>query len=61
MLASENESALSIGYFLHCLDLRPELLQYEPIHVRMFKLKFSFLLVISNHSPDCCLNCTPAH
>ena len=48
MLASENESALSIEYFLHCLDLRPELLQYEPIHVRMFKLKFSFLLVISN-------------
>ena len=61
MLANQNESALSIGYFSHCLDLRPEPLLYESIHVRMFKLKFSFLLVISNHSPDCCMNCTPAH
>ena len=61
MLANQNESALSIGYFSHYLDLRPEPLLYESIHVRMFKLKFSFLLVISNHSPDCCLNCTPAH
>ena len=54
-------SALSIGYFVQCLDLRLELLLYESIHVRMCKWKFSFLLVISNHSSDCCMNCTITH
>ena len=50
-----------IEHWMFCNNILTYDLNFSYMNqLRMCNLKFSFLLVISNHSPDCCLNCTPA-
>ena len=63
MSASQNGKKFlkCIEHWMFCNNIQTYDLNFCYMNqLRMCNLKFSFLLVISNHSPDCCLNCTPA-
>ena len=63
MSASQNgiKFLKCIEHWMFCNNIQTYDLNFCYMNqLRMCNLKFSFLLVISDHSPDCCLNCTPA-